>query len=168
MIVGGVGFHPMNDGLDHLNIYSNGRTELGRVLSNFYKEEFNTVNGDGNFMSIEGYFHWLGVSEDCPNRDTLRYLFGKDARVAGRNFKCTYGRSNKYTKDEFQEIICKEVSRKFYRHQNLLIDNILLWDVPIYHYMIFDGNKIKDFTEKYKWFVDCIEKTRNDILESIQ
>ena len=45
--------NPQNDGVDHINIYSKGLTELGRFLSNF--EHILITTEDGDFNSIEGY-----------------------------------------------------------------------------------------------------------------
>lgn len=41
------------DGKTHINVYSGSRTELGRMLSNFYREKIETK--DGVFMSVEAY-----------------------------------------------------------------------------------------------------------------
>lgn len=168
MIVPHAGYHPINDGLEHINIYSKGRTELGRILSNFYEEEFDTVNGDGKFMSIEGYYHWLGLDENCPNKDILRTLSGYKAREIGKNLKRTFGTAKKYTLEEFHHIICNEVRRKFYRHQNLLVDDLSLWNAKFCHYIILNNGEIKDLTEQYQWFVDCITETRKEILDSVK
>lgn len=40
-----------NDGIDHINIYSKGKTELGCLLSNFAFSPF-TINND-TFPSVE-------------------------------------------------------------------------------------------------------------------
>ena len=50
--------NPKQDGISHVNIYSQGKTELGRMLSNFY--HYQVITKDGNFTSVEGYWYWLG------------------------------------------------------------------------------------------------------------
>jgi hypothetical protein len=39
------------DGIDHINVYSKGKTPLSRFLSNFAEADLETE--DGNFASIE-------------------------------------------------------------------------------------------------------------------
>lgn len=43
-------FHPKTDGVDHINIYSRGRTPLGQALSNFAHTPFEHPK-DGKFAS---------------------------------------------------------------------------------------------------------------------
>jgi len=66
-------FSRNDDGLSHINIYSKGMTELGRLLSNFANTPVNTPQ-DGKFTSIEGYWYWLLGKND--NREVLRTLHG--------------------------------------------------------------------------------------------
>lgn len=68
---------PNEDGVTHINIYSQGKTELGRMLSNFYKCRIDTK--DGVFNSVEGYWYWLGI-EDCKEKDALKTLSGYQAK----------------------------------------------------------------------------------------
>ena len=49
---------PQNDGITHINVYSKGKTTLGRWLTNFAHTPIDTI--DGHFESIEGYWYWLG------------------------------------------------------------------------------------------------------------
>ena len=73
-------FGPATDGIDHVNIYSAGRTELGRFMSNFAQAPIQTI--DGSFASIEGYWYWLGCEH--TDRDTLRTVSGFAAKKLGR------------------------------------------------------------------------------------
>lgn len=52
---------PTTDGVNHINVYSRGVTEIGRVLSNFEPCEIETNHG--TFASLEGYYHWLRIME---------------------------------------------------------------------------------------------------------
>lgn len=70
---------PNLDGITHINVYSGSRTELGRMLSNFCREEIYTK--DGWFMSVEAYWFWLGISPDCKERECMRDLFGYQAKA---------------------------------------------------------------------------------------
>ena len=50
-------FNPMQDGITHINIYTQGKTQLGRALSNLFDCEF-TVPGYGDFKSLEGFWYY--------------------------------------------------------------------------------------------------------------
>lgn len=70
-------WNPKADGFTHINIYSKGRTALGRWLSNFAREPIETA--DGPFESIEGYWYWLLTGEE-----RLRVLYGWVAKETGK------------------------------------------------------------------------------------
>lgn len=70
-------YKPEEDGIDHINIYSRGKTELGRMLSNFSECEIHKQYG--SFKSIEGLYHYLKV---------MRSLNVKDNEV--KNIPLTY------------------------------------------------------------------------------
>lgn len=67
------------DGVDHINIHANAKTELGRRLDNLSHEPF--VHPEyGEFASVEG-FYWYLV--DGAKDDGFRTLHGHDARKIG-------------------------------------------------------------------------------------
>lgn len=68
---------PLNDGVDHINVYSKGKTALGRFLTNFAYSPI--ITEDGPFQSIEGYWYWLGCKDD-----DLRMVHGWEAKQLGR------------------------------------------------------------------------------------
>lgn len=53
---------PQNDGITHINIYSRGKTSLGRYLSHFQHSPLETE--DGHFESLEGYWYWLKYPDE--------------------------------------------------------------------------------------------------------
>lgn len=71
---------PATDGITHINIYSQGVTELGRMMSNFYYSPFNHPI-HGMFNSVEGYWYWLKT-----RKEELRILSGLSAKQAGRAY----------------------------------------------------------------------------------
>lgn len=79
--------NPKLDGITHVNIYSQGKTELGRMLSNFYHYKVKTR--DGEFNSVEGYWHWLGI-EKCKEKEVLRKLYGYNAKKTGNSLKVSF------------------------------------------------------------------------------
>ena len=133
------------DGITHVNIYSQGKTKLGKWLSNFSHTPIDTE--DGHFESIEGYWYWLVT--DNINKDILRGLYGYEAKKTGRELRG----SDWQESDEFKNKICKAIKTKIKSNQemfNLLKDNKL----PLVHYYVFNGF-VKEPKEG-KWIIDYI------------
>ncbi len=76
-------FTPETDGKNHINIYSRGRTELGRWLSHFQHHPIETE--DGVFNSLEGYWYWLD-----SYHDDLRMVSGIEAKILGQRLRPSY------------------------------------------------------------------------------
>ena len=49
--------NPDNDGIDHINTYSKGKTELGKLLTNFAHTPF-VHPKYGEFQSVEGFWYF--------------------------------------------------------------------------------------------------------------
>lgn len=75
-------YRPSRDGIDHVNVYSKGRTRLGKMLTNFYQHD--TLTDDGWFKSIEGYWYWLLTPEEHPGRESLRQVSDYRAKEVGK------------------------------------------------------------------------------------
>lgn len=140
-----------DDGITHINIYSRGQTELGRMLSNFYKFPIKTLDGD--FMSVEGYWYWLSI-EDCKEKELLRELYGFTAKKKGREI-LEYRKSR--FDDNFEKKIRYAIWYKFRRNSHLITKEFET--LPFEHYYCF-GGKIMDVKKTYLWMVECIEKMR--------
>ena len=67
---------PDSEGVNHYNIYSRSRTELGAFLSHFTYHPIEVY--DGHFDSIEGYWYWIKYRDDA-----LRHLSGHEAKKYG-------------------------------------------------------------------------------------
>lgn len=91
-----------DDGITHLNVYSNARTELGKALSNFHHNPLGIYyrTPHGEFKTLEGYYHYLriiemmdikglagSIEELCPDIDLLRHAVGHVAIKQGRRIK---------------------------------------------------------------------------------
>ncbi len=70
---------PEDDGVSHINIYSNGRTALGRWMSNFAFSHFNHPLY-GPFAGMESYWYWAATGR---THDELRRLYGISAKTVG-------------------------------------------------------------------------------------
>lgn len=135
------------DGVDHINIYSKGKTELGRFLSNFAHSPFQCV--DGSFNCVEGYWYWLSVTH--PRRDELRTTNGWESKKLGRELR---GQDWGTTPD-FKKKICAAISAKIDTYPRMKV--ILLANkLPFEHYYVY-GTKIYNEKPKAIWMIQHIE-----------
>jgi len=70
------------DGIDHINLYSRGHTELGQYLSNFAYTPIQTE--DGRFNSIEAYWYWLNT-HNCLIIEMIPVIMSNKEVVNFRN-----------------------------------------------------------------------------------
>jgi hypothetical protein len=137
------------DGVDHINIYSKGKTVLGRWLTNFAYSPI-TIPEHGDFASIESYWYWLGCEDD-----NLRHLHGFAAKKAGKAIPNTIDRPG------FNELICKAIDIKLKSNLDMLYE---LYDstLPLVHYYEYGGKRVD---AGYRWIVDHIESRRQLLKE---
>lgn len=151
---------PNMDGITHINVYSGGRTELGRMLSNFYPEQI--VTKDGVFMSVEAYWFWLGVSEKCEVRDTLRELSGYDAKKHGTYLRLAYPGERI---EDFEDRIIRAIWFKVKNHFDLFLPEYK--ELPLKHYYVYGNKTVKDVYGKYWWMMEAEEKMKSYIYREI-
>ena len=138
-----------SDGIDHINIYSKGKTRLGRMLSNFYRCEVETP--DGTFQSVEGYWYWL-LSRD----DTLRTMSGWEAKKYGRKQVKAHW-SHMFW---FRQRIKIALSNKILYNREIL-DLFVESTLPFKHYYVY-GEKIR-YPEGGEWVIDFITTLREKL-----
>jgi hypothetical protein len=137
------------DGVDHINIYSNGVTELGRFLSNFAFAPIQTA--DGPFNSIEGYWYWIGCKH--PNRDRLRKAFGSNAKFLGRQL----GAPDWIEDEAFKQKIKAAIEIKLQANPKFLAE-LRSCALPLEHYYVVGGKRFE--VPKAKWVVEFLESFR--------
>lgn len=145
-------FNPKQDGIDHINIYSKGKTNLGKFLSNFTYFPFECE--DGQFNSIEGYWYWLGAF-NCAERERLRNLFGFEAKKLGRLLID----ENKSIDIEFKNKISSAIEFKI-KSSNFLNDFINS-TLPFAHYYVM-MNKIIE-PKDCEWILDFLNNLRTQL-----
>ncbi len=133
------------DGIDHINIYSKGKTRLGIWLSNFQKEPFECE--DGKFYSIEGYWYFLG----CGN-EKLRKCYGYMAKKIGRES----GAKDWLETEEFKNKIKKAMEIKLTLNPEMAKE-FKYSVLPFKHYYIHYG--VIEVPEA-KWILDHWELLR--------
>jgi|ERR1051326_758354 hypothetical protein len=140
-------YSPDSDGIDHINIYSKGKTKLGRWLSNFTRQPIETK--DGHFDSIEGYWYWLltdfgNLFKEESAREELRHLSGWKAKAKGREILEKVGRTKEFPFDyeapEFRRKIIDAFILKL--KENVYMASALAYsDKPLTHYYAY-GDKV--------------------------
>ncbi len=139
---------PENDGIDHINVYSKGKTKLGRFLTNFAKSPIETE--DGPFESIEGYWYWLS----CKN-DELRKLSGWLAKDVGRKL----GGKDWLETEEFKRKIKAAIDIKL-KNNLEMYNELCKLKLPLKHYYVY-GNKVVEPKEG-RWIIEHLESKRNE------
>lgn len=149
---------PKQDGISHINIYSQGKTPLGKWLSNFAHEPIQTE--EGVFASIEGYWYWLGIPPE--SRRFCISLHGDAGFQAKRNGDAYRARYGKYEDDDFEEKIKEALYLKLKANQKMAR---ALWrshPLPFEHYYVY-GTVVRD--AGYKWLLDIWTEFRDKLVE---
>lgn len=138
---------PFDDGATHVNIYSRGRTALGRFLSNYAISPISTE--DGEFKSIEGYWYWLSVQDE-----RLRRMSGYAAKKLGRQLRAPDWRED----PEFRRKVTAAMAAKLLANPDMLAQLTRL-ELPLDHYYVVSGDKIVR-PQHGRWVVEFYEAVR--------
>jgi len=140
------------DGVDHINVYSKGHTKLGKWLSNFAHTPI-TIEGAGDFLSIEGYWYWLGCRDD-----RLRTLYGYQAKKLGKALTRDYI----LTPSHFEELIKKAIDIKLKSNRDMLRE-FAYSELPLAHYYEYGQSNPKRVDAGYDWIVQHLEMRRRQL-----
>jgi hypothetical protein len=135
---------PTLDGITHLNVYSQGKTELGRFLTNFAVSPID-LPIDGKFQSIEGYWYWLSCQ-----RNELRTLSGFAAKQFGRSV----GARDWISTSEFQNKIKLAINYKLSANPEME-KRLAKCELPLTHYYVFNG-VVRNCPEA-RWILEHLE-----------
>ena len=150
---------PSLDGVTHINVYSRGKTELGRLASNFAHTPFEHPEY-GHFSSIEGFWYWLSTNK---HQDDFRGLYGFKAKEAGRLLRKELEATGSVVEvNAFKAEIKKAILCKF--EQNATLRKMLLEStLPLCHYYVYGEEpnvKIHQPSE-YSWVHEYISDIRD-------
>jgi len=137
------------DGIHHINIYSKGKTEIGRWLSNFSYSPILTQHGE--FNSIEGYWYWLTTLHG-----KLRQLHGFSAKKLGKECK----KVKDIPEKEFKDYICKAIDLKIKTNPKWIAEQC---NLPLKHYYEYGEKRIEK--EEYNWITEHIQTRINQLKE---
>lgn len=143
-------FKISDDGRTHINVYSQGKTSLGRFLSNFAYSPIQTE--DGSFLCIEGYWYWL-LCPEVPGKEKLRTLLGADAKELGRML----GATDWDESDSFKNKIKSAIKVKIETRPDML-EELKKSKLPLTHYYVYSGKIVK--VPGAKWILDYIESLK--------
>lgn len=126
------------DGINHINIYSKGLTELGRWLSNFTYAPIE-LKGLGNFDSIEALWYYL-----CTHDDRLRHTHGFQAKKLGKEILSKLNETEQFhVDDNFKEIIKSALKVKLRTYPDKLNEFIYSdQKLPFVHYYEYNGKRV--------------------------
>ena len=136
-----------NDGKNHINIYSKGRTELGRLLSNFAHTPF-TVDGS-EFASLEGYWYWLSTGRQFSK---LKSLHGFAAKQHGQTLPKV-----EISAVDFNKAVKSAIKEKY--NQTPQIQELLRGTNLLLTHYYSDGINVVRLPQ-YDWQVEAWEKLR--------
>lgn len=120
---------PSMDGINHINVYSKGKTRLGRLLTNL--SDLPVYNPTyGRFRCGEGFWYYL--STGCQYED-LRSLNGFEAKRYGRTLP-------KVWMSNFQEEFKLSLKWKIENHAELR-DLFYQSTLPFTHYYFYTSKK---------------------------
>lgn len=157
--------HPDNDGVDHINVYSRGRTQLGRTLSNFAHTPIHHPK-DGYFASIEAYWYWLAIGDlhNSPKYHHLRSLHGFQCKEVGRKALQEWSQVNNHQVPEVPDFVCRVKKALLCKIQQTagLAELLKASTLPLIHYYYWGEKSPYKVSRpvKYDWITDYISDIR--------
>lgn len=134
--------NPELDGVDHINVYSRGKTELGRNLSNFAHMHFKHPTL-GYFSSVEAF--WYYIKTGCKH-EHLRRLFGAFAKASGEKLPIV-----EMEKEEFHRLVREAITCKIEQNTTLL-DAVIHNELPLKHYYVYGQGEKAVIREQHQHY----------------
>jgi hypothetical protein len=136
------------DGVDHINIWAKGETELGRLLAHFTRSHF-VHPYFGPFNSMEGFWYYIKSEEQD---DELRRLSGLEAKNYGRQM------TDRWIENFFDIIIAANYHKidQNDKLRELFVSSTLPFDM----YYLHGPDCVLIRPSGYGWLVEGFEKLR--------
>jgi len=144
-------FLPKNDGIDHINIYSQGQTKIGQLLSNFAHTPFR-VPLMGTFQSVEGFWYYCLIG-----KKELKNLVGFEAKQ--------FGKRHLKIKDTVDSRLLEIAYRAKLRDNLYIIPKLLLMlhsKLQIAHYYVYGGKAVTP--KEFQWIAELWKEIPINIL----
>lgn len=166
-------FTPATDGIDHINIYSRGKTPLGKMLSNFAHTPF-THRRYGAFASIEAFWYWVSIGEagryhHQVEAEVLKTFYGFKAKDYGRRLReKAFNETKAYllkSQDEqwTSEQCIKEAMLAKIEQNKPLAEMLRTSTLPLTHYYAWGDdpkNQKISYQDKFAWLTEYWEDLR--------
>ncbi len=143
------------DGYTHINIYSKGKTKLGRDLSNFSPHSF-TLEPYGWFPSVESFYFWFLTGQQ---HEELRKVSGAAAKAAANKYMHDRIEMTPERLNVIQDAICAKIMQN-----PELAERLRKSTLKFEHYYLY-GGKIIDVSDDHRWFVQTFEDIRTVLKE---
>lgn len=176
--------NPQDDGVKFINVYSKGKTLLGKLLTNFRKLP-TVVGTDGLFNTLEGYWYWKQIQLKDPNwarqnpfyDKQLRNCHGAEARKLGIIHGSEVGIFNEKGKrlepltDEFKDAFKAAMRQKLKQHGELA--NLLKYNqLPLVHFYVFEVvdkrtgavSEVAKLLPRHQWQLDYWQELKETLL----
>ena len=145
---------PQYDGVDHINVYSRGRTPLGQELSNLAHQSLQHPKY-GFFASVEALWYWLGTG---MQHDHLRRLYSHSAKSAGIRLTGV-----PVDQTFFNDTIKDGLRLKVVQNPKLC-EALKKSTLPLRHYYVYGTNPfVIHERKKHHWQMECLEDIRNQL-----
>lgn len=138
------------DGVDYINVYSEGLTKLGRDLSNFTLSPFRHPL-HGVFNSVEGYWYWLTRADD-----RLRSVYGVEAKKLGRSL----AKVREYTDEDFKSLVKMALTAKLEQNPEIM-KGLAASELPFVHYYVMGPERKVIVPENNEWLMDHFAEIRS-------
>lgn len=153
-----ININPLDDGITHVNIYTKGKTNLGKMLSNFHQCDI-IIDGI-KYRTVEHYWQWakaIYVNDLATATSILKMRSAASVKKAGSDLNTKHGILSIYVKSEvFRELIRKAITLKV--HSNASLKKLLTYNIrPFTHYYVYNNTAIEQDTH-YGWMLNHIER----------
>jgi hypothetical protein len=150
---------PHYDGVDHINVYSRGRTVLGQELSNFAHQSLQHPKY-GFFASVEALWYWLSTG---MQHDHLRRLYAASAKTAGIRLAIV-----PMDQAQFNDTIRDGLRLKIVQNPKLY-ESLKKSTLPLRHYYVYGANPfvIRE-SKKHLWQMVCLEEIRSQLKNGVK
>jgi hypothetical protein len=150
--------NPLEDGISHINVYTKGRTRLGRLLTNLADVQLKHPTY-GMFRTAEGLWYYLKTG--CKH-ESLRAMTGFEAKKYGNTLEVVWNQ-------DFKEQFLLGIRAKVERNVELF-DLLKGSDLPFAHYYYY-GSPYADNPPKVvyprdsDWQMEFFEELRKELKE---
>jgi len=142
--------NPADDGITHINIWTQAKTGLGKDLSNLSARSMLHPEF-GKFACLEGYWYWLKTGKQ---HNVLRGLSGFEAKQQGKTFEVVYN-------DHFEREFKQGLYWRLAQHPDMsdALRRLVGYDqLDLRHYYVYGKEpgkqKVVDVGDKHRWQLD--------------